>query len=318
MCAFSITCYNKTKLLDNIESLKIQKCLMCGDVLSIIADDGEHNFSFDKITDSFEEKILEIDCLLDFYNKLIRVFNFYNIDLNIELGDISENDVNKILILYDVIFNGTTCVNSQFIYNICELSFLNFYFLLYNKRIDNNKYKLIDFFKLEDKVVKINNELSSNYFILTINYPNQNLLLKYCNLNLDKMVDDIINSKTDSFNFYLRVNSISMQLIDLFDKLHNTKALELAMKLNTLIDSPKLSSYKFINKCQIDIRNNQLSKESIETLIKMEKETNDNCLLCSIALCLNCNAKFEYYYSKMSIGDQNKYRLYPIYRLFVK
>lgn len=305
-----------------IKSLKIRKCLLQGDSFSIIGSDINNIKIFDeKELQNIQTELQKINSKLIFYSKLKDILLFYHLDTNINVKKITQQDAANIELVYNAIIKGKK-VKEGLDNTICQLNFLNYYFMLYCQKVDDNMYKFYDAFKNDVISVGIGDgfEKSSRYFLLSASYPNEKGLIKFCNYNICELVDDILKHKSNSKAYCEHAQNIALQLIEIYDKSKKDYILEASTKILLSIDNEEFRNVTFLNQIQIKIRNGcNLCKEDIERLILMKNEyASDYFMLCGINLCLKDYVEYEFYFNKLLPQQQEIFKLYPIYQLFIK
>lgn len=254
---------------------------------------------------------------LDFFTKLKVLKERLNINKQLDLKLLDNRSIHNINLLYKCVIENE-CVNIGLEYTgPCYMKICNVNVILYSKKYDNNLYMYFDFFDrnnvyictIEDKKVV------SNYFVLTIGYPETNGLLFYNNVDASKLVTDILdmNDEHNEIDYYGMLIQMFLMCLDYYDRVNDLNFLKAAKDINLFVKEKYDDTNTLINFYQVKYREGTLDKTDYENLIKIKNE-NDTLYdqKAAISILLNNYVEYEFYLSKLEPEVREHFLSYPI------
>lgn len=270
-------------------------------------------FSQKHISESYQE----IKDNLEFHKKLLDLLEFLNVRKKIDLSLMTEQGVKSIFYLYDWLIlkkpsNLKTNKNYFFKFCICNIT------ILLAAEYINNMLYLFDFFKCEKIKILFDEKQGyvSNYFVLISGYPISNGFQYVDNLNYQGMEKDILNGNKEKWYLNL-LGDFALALIDKYDSNHDDENLNLAKKICEYLLKSEDSINTKLNDYQIKYRKNQLTNEEKASIVSIKNSSTNLSVQCGAALILNQFDDFEFYFLKLDKDEQEDFKKYPIYRLYL-
>lgn len=312
----------KGTLLDRIKDMQFYIDLMLNKSISI--NNVELKLPINIKNDGTEEQIEIWQRKLENLKRLDSKLKEFNINFEKDIEQLKEQDRNNLLLFMDIFCKnkipksikstrtGLNCIKIDK-YNIAvwcvqeneQLKFYNFF----SDLKDIVKIVIVE----EGEEPNIEN-ITSPYLMLE-----ENDIIKYSNFNakvVEKSFEIIKNIEKQSGY----INQFILNLLQVYDKDNSRN--DLLKLANALCN--KLSLYQDettnkLNKLQIIRRSRKLTKREKNSLIEIRQNLLQNEMInfnqCGIAILLENEFDFKYFYNKMSKDEQKKFDNFPISNL---
>lgn len=251
----------------------------------------------------------------NFFLKLKKIVDYFNIDLKGDILKLKEKDIDNINLIYDVLYeNKRINLKCDKDLSIVYITFIKYQVLFLATRNKEGKYILSDFFKeLDKRLIGIIEDDNS-----------KETISPFCNLK----PKDIMTSNFDENIIYNSIikYKLSLKYTDLIINLilniilayddYEVSHLSLAVRLlEYLKDENSIDeSLYIINKYQINYRLlGDLSDLERKELIKIKVASKEIDIKCGCCILLGYKDEFEYLFNEMENKDE--FKKYPIYNL---
>ena len=278
--------------------------------------------------ENYEKELKELKIIKNMFNKL-------GISFNDKLEELSDSDWKNIKILVNIFEKNIKPKKPLVLQTgICKMTIGRNVILLW---IDAEKNNYYNFFEDLSSIVRIartsegkeptNEDSISPYLLLIDNtiMGEKDNLFEYANWN-----SEIVKKSFEKVSRYkdlsAYINEFILRLLLTYDKKTREDLLNLAMFLCEKIikqdyenDDDKVI-YK-TNYFQIIKRQREFNKDEYDELFKLKEIVykKDNCMLkCGIAILLEEQKDFDYYFGKLSEKEKEDFRKFPIYALIKK
>lgn len=252
---------------------------------------------------------------LNYFEKIVKVFKFFNTEFDMNYEDLSEIDLknlHRLMNLFDGCFGDEIKELQKYFIQINKYKFI---FLIvksskklynfYSKEIIDN---MICFFKFENKEVKtsIYANLVPEEFIGMNNFDGKLIIKSFKNIEL---TEEVCNS----------INQLLLMFISVYDETKNREFINIADSLSQINCKNRNNDIDIINAKQIKYRKKGClstnDKKILSDISKKEENKENYQILCCISLLINNYYSFEENFSKMSKKAQADFKKFPIYNL---
>ena len=265
-----------------------------------------------KDTESHKIDIKNLKMQLAYYNKIVKVFKYFNTEFDMDYSLLDEFDLKNLHLLMNL-YDG------KFPDKVKELQ-------KYNIKI--NKYKFIFILLFNDN--RIINFYSTHASELIQCFINENGQMIKTSLYLNLTEDDYMGISNFDEKIVLKsfnkleycdevidsIELIVLNLLNSYDKIKCYKYLKLADDLNQYACIKRCNDIDIINSKQIKMRKNvplSINDKNVLFLISEKNENKgDYSLLCCIDILLNNKYMFEKHYSQMNQEDRKTFNSWPI------
>lgn len=255
---------------------------------------------------------------LNYFEKIVKVFKFFNTEFDMNYEDLSEIDLknlHRLMNLFDGCFGDEIKELQKYYIQINKYKFI-FLIVKSSKRLYNFYSKeiidnMICFFKFENKEVKtsIYANLVPEEFIGMNNFNSKLIIKSFKNIELTKEVCDSINQ-------------LILMFINVYDDTKNSEYINIADSLSQINCKNRNNDIDIINAKQIKYRKKGClstnDKKLLSDISKKEENRENYQILCCISLLVNNYYSFEENFSKMFKKEQGDFKKYPIYNLASK
>lgn len=330
-----------------------KRILKIGKSISLHLDDGEFNFELasdikTRIKDLkiaikllhnqpiFEKEFfiiefVDVDKICEEYEKhleiLLRiqeVLDLFLVKKNLEINNISEEDIQKLLALvHMVLYNEPTQCSFNGKEGVGYLTISNIKLLVVCKRVDESRYMIYNIFSEENTIcrVRLSNGDEKDISIYMRILKREQLKM-IDNLDLNAVVKSI-KSIEHSYFYDTEVNNYVLELIAAYDDIHNCELLNAADDLLSFIIlediEAKSNEVYFINKMQVKKRLQCLSKKDKNDLLKLKGiYSEDNILIICINILLESYGEAQLLYENLSVEDKKEFDKFPINNIWIK
>ena len=251
---------------------------------------------------------------LDYFKKVVKVYNFFKTEFDIDYDKLNEKDLKNLhhlINLYDGIFTSEMKELQKYYININKYKFVfvlsfngNKLYNFYSQEMVDNTLCVIESNGKKTKTSIYSNLLPEEY--LNVSNFNEKIIEKsFKKLELN---DEVF----DSINFLL------LSFLSAYDQSNDRKYLNLADKLSQINCKNRNNDIDLINSKQIKFRKKNLSftdKKTLKAISEKDEYKNNYQILCCIAILLNNNFDFDMYYKKLNKKDKEKFNEWPINNL---
>ncbi len=251
---------------------------------------------------------------LNYFKKIVKLFNFFNTDFDIDYNKLSENDLKNLHYLmsfYEGKFSKEIKDLQKYNININKYKFV--FVPVFNKNGIYNFYsqEMIDntlcvVIQRDEKIkTSIYSNLLPEEYLNVSNFNGKIILKSFKNIELNNIVLDSINNLVLSF-------------LSAYDKSNDRQYLNLADKLSQITCKNRNNDIDLINSKQIKYRKKNLSfkdKKLLNAISEKEVYKENYQILCCIDILLDNNFTFDMHYKQMAKNDKKIFNTWPIYNL---
>ena len=276
---------------------------------------GKQRFIYSKGFD--EEKSKQAHNILNFLCKVKKVLDYFDIKKEIDLSDCDERRAKYLMYIYRCIFdkkpvpiiepnNGGTFLRVFGLKLLCMVvsndknSYICNYF--------DNRNKL----QIRDSNGKVYKE-TSIYLVLGENDCNPFLMVD--NINLNRMIKDIFSYKLGEQEL-IDANNVLLNLISYYDAIKDENVLKCAISFSKKLNKLSVDDVYQMNYLQCIARKRALSKKEKSVINDIIVQTSDKEMLCCCYLILGEVGKFLNAFSRLNSIKKDRFKNYPIYKLF--
>ena len=271
-----------------------------------------------RLIEEYNKKINDLKILRDKFLEL-------NIDFKEDIDKLDKQSRNNLFLFKKIFCDNIVPTNL----NIQQgrISFIkigNCNIAILAQKNENEELKIYNYFSELKDIINIvivkkgerpsRKNRTSPYFVMS-----SEDILKFSNFNAEIVFNSLnVIQNFESQSEY--INAFMLELLKAYDKDNKRKdILDLSEKINTLLIQNKTSITNQLNKFQIIRRKRDLTQEEKNILIdlraNLEKDDNFNTNQCGIAILLENNNDYKFYYNAMDKDTQKEFDTYPIINL---
>lgn len=251
---------------------------------------------------------------LEYFNKIIKLFKFFNTDFDIDydlLSDIDIKNLHLLLSLYEGIFPKDMKELQRYYININKYKFIfvivsngNKLYNFYSQELVDNSLCVITRDGKNIRTTMYANLLPEEYIDVS-NFSEKIIMKSLKNLELN---DEVLDS----------INLMILSFLTAYDQTNDIKYLNLSDKLSQFVCRNRNNDFDFINSRQIKYRKKGLSfndKRLLDDISKKDIYKDDNLILCSIDILLDNRFDYDLHYKNMKKSEKEIFKEWPIYNL---
>lgn len=307
-------CENKTGVLTFefkgapqaiIEGLEFLKALKTGHILRL----GDMGIAKDMtIDDSLES----LDENIDFYQKIMKLFQTLNVKKSIDVSRFTEQDFNSLWKLYMYIVENKTLKTQEIFKDGMSIQKIgDLIFALVITNCDGGKCRYDDFFDEKRFMYKIpdaegNTHESSVYVILK-----KEQFMEWANIDYEAIKRSIFRVPYNEFHG-IGTNMLLLEMLKAYDITKNEDILNTVIDVADWLRVKEKNLIYILNYFQAICRKRKLIAEERFELLALLRSEKDYKILAGITAVLGNKEEYAYYLSSMEEMEKEDFQSYPI------